>query len=263
MKNAERITIISDKKEVKLNIRTILYVLMNGNMAYIHCSTTKIWETRMTLNELERMLGDDFIKVKRNCLVSVFAIHNVTDRINLCNGESLEYAQRNRSQLIDELQRKQKVIVQSFYDEHVPKTSEEYQEYYRLFDSMPFAFADIEMVFDERLHAVDWVFRYGNHGLSEIEKMPLEKIIGCSFCELFPNMDAKWLRAYERATLFEEMLNIVDYSPEIDTDLLVICFPTFKGHCGCILFDVEKLNFFRNTSDTEKAVAAFVRKMLG
>ena len=35
---------------------------------------------------------------------------------------------------------------------------------------------------------------------------------------------------------------INDYSPEIDTDLKVICFPTFKGHCGCILFKTDDIN---------------------
>ena len=54
-------------------------------------------------------------------------------------------------------------------------------------------------------------------------------------------MDAKWLRGYERATLYGETLEIVDYSPEIGTNLKIICFPTFPGHCGCILFDADKL----------------------
>lgn len=75
-------------------------------------------------------------------------------------------------------------------------------------------------------------------------------------------MDVRWLKTYEWATLFGETLQIIDYSPEIDTNLKIICFPTFKGHCGCILFDVDKLNFFRKTTDTERAVAAFVNKLL-
>ena len=44
------------------------------------------------------------------------------------------------------------------------------------------------------------------------------------------------LRVYERTALFGETLEIVYYSPEIDTKLKIISFPTFKGHCGCMLF---------------------------
>lgn len=263
MKNAKIITIISDKNEVKLNVRTILYVLMKGNIACIHRLSDSTLETRMTLAELESMLGEDFIKVKRNCLVSVFAIHSIDDKINLCNGEALEYAQRNQKEITQEFYEKQKKIIHGFNDRDVLKTYEEYREYYRVFDDMPFAFTDIEMVFDEKFHAVDWVFCYGNQALAELEKTPLEDMIGKSFVSVFKKVDEKWLRTYEQATLFEEMLAIVDHSSEIDANLQIICFPTFKGHCGCILLDVDTLNFFHKASTKERAVLAFVNRMFG
>ena len=93
-------------------------------------------------------------------------------------------------------------------------------------------------------------------------KTPKEQLIDHSFGRsIFPNMDAKWLRSYERATLFGETLQIIDYSPEIDAYLEVICFPTFKGHCGCILFDISQIKFFRKTTDTEKALAIYFEKL--
>lgn len=64
---------------------------------------------------------------------------------------------------------------------------------------MPFAFTDIEMVFDEERRAVDWIFRYANPALAKLEKLPLESLIDHSFGSLFANMYAKWLRSYERA----------------------------------------------------------------
>ena len=73
------------------------------------------------------------------------------------------------------------------------------------------------------------------------KKLPLDKMIGNSFSRLFSNMDAKWLHVYERATLYGETLEIMDYSPEIDTNLKIICFPTFPGHCGCILFNADQM----------------------
>ena len=35
-----------------------------------------------------------------------------------------------------------------------------------------------------------------------------------------------------------ETLEIIDYSPEIDKRLKIICFPAFKWYCGGILFDI-------------------------
>ena len=74
-----------------------------------------------------------------------------------------------------------------------------------------------------------------------MEKLPLEQLIDHSFGNIFPNMDTKRLRVYERTALYGETLEIVDYSPEIDTNLKIICFPTFPGHCGCMLFRLSAI----------------------
>ena len=113
-------------------------------------------------------------------------------------------------------------------DDTAPTNAEEYHEHYKSFDAMPFAFTDIEMVFDEERRAVDWIFRYANPALAKLEKLPLESLIDHSFGSLFANMDAKWLRSYERAVLYGELLEIFDYSPEIDTYLRAC---KFRGLC--------------------------------
>lgn len=220
---------------------------MKKNDAEIHVSGNKIYKARKTLSELKEALGDSFIMVHRSCLVSVIAIHDISDKIYLSNGEALDYVVRKKSAIQEQLREKQKKIIGSFAGGNIPTTEEEYSSYYRSFDNLPFAFADIEMVFNEKRQAVDWIFRYGNQALAKVEKLPLEQLIGSSFGSLFANMDSKWLKSYERAALYGETLEVVDYSPEIDTYLKVICFPTFKGHCGCILFDVSEIEFIGNS----------------
>lgn len=257
MQEEKCITIISNRKRVVLNISTILYVLMIGKNAELHISGGKIYITRMTISELEDYLGDGFIKVNRGCLVSARAVHDVTDSINLNNGESLTYTIRKKNEIIEQLHSKQRSIISNFAKDGIPVTDEEYRKHYISFDNLPFAFTDIEMIFNEESRAVDWIFRYGNSALAKLEKMPLERLIGSSFGSLFSNMDSKWLRSYERATLYGETLEMIDYSPEIDTYLKVICFPTFKGHCGCILFNISDIEFTKNSSDTEKAMMLY------
>ena len=36
---------------------------------------------------------------------------------------------------------------------------------------------------------------------------------------------------------------MMDYSEEIGTHLKAICFQTFRGHCGVILFDASEITF--------------------
>lgn len=262
MQEARYVTIISNRKKIVLGISTILYVLKMEKNAEIHTSGGMIYETRMKISEIEKILGEGFIKVHRGCIVSAMAIHDITDRINLSNGESLIYTLRKKKEIIDQFHAKQKNIINNFIKEGIPETEEEYHRHYSSFDNMPFAFTDIEMIFNEERHAVDWIFRYGNSALAALEKLPLETLIGSSFGSLFSNMDSKWLRSYERATLYGEKLEIIDYSPEIDTYLKVICFPTFKGHCGCILFNISEIEFIRSSGDAEKALMLYLGKEL-
>ena len=260
LQEAQHITILSNGTKTVLNVSTIVYVLMIERTAEIHVSGGKVYETRMKISELEQALGDGFIKVHRGCLVSAMAIHDITDHINLNSGESLIYTLRKKNQIIEHFQEARKRMIGSFSRDGIPVSEEEYRAHYRSFDAMPFAFTDIEMVFDEERRAVDWIFRYGNPALAKLEKLPMEKLSGSSFGSLFSNMDAKWLRLYERAAMYGETLEAMDYSPEIDTYLKVICFPTFKGHCGCILFNISEIAFTKNGPDTEKALMRYFGK---
>ena len=90
MQNVRFITIVSNRKEIVLSLSTILYVMMKNKIAEIHVADGAIHETRITMKELEKKLSDDFIKVHRGCVVSVMAIHDITDKIYLSNGETLQ-----------------------------------------------------------------------------------------------------------------------------------------------------------------------------
>ena len=261
MPESNHITIRSDNRDVVLDINTVLYVLMKKNYAEIHTFRGRRYTTRMTLNELEQALGDSFLKVSRGCLVSVMAIHDITNVIELTNGESLSYPVRNRNEITARFQAKQKLIISRFSEGNIP-SEEAYHAHFQCFDDLPLAFADIEMVFNDERRAVDWVFRYGNRALALLEKVPLDRLIGSSFSSLFPNMDDKWLRVYEQAALYGATLEMVDYSPEIDTYLRILCFPTFRGHCGCILSDVSQITYIRTSSEAPEARMRYFGKLL-
>lgn len=222
-------------------VNKILYIYSKRGIAFIHTLDGEVCKTRTPVHLMEDTLGDDFIRTSRAYLVSVMSICGVTDAVHLRNGEAIPYQKNQKRKIRGMLSGKQKRFIERLSDDLTPKTEEAYREYYHGFEKMPFAFADIEMVFNEELRAVDWIFRYGNPALARLEKTPLKKLIGKSFGSVFPNMDSKWLVSYEQAVLYRKTLEIMDYSPEIDTDLKIICFPTFGGHCGCILFDLRRI----------------------
>jgi len=231
-------------QHVKLNVGRILYVIMQKQDAEIHLYGGKIYTTRITCGELKEQLGEDFLEIRRGCLVSAITIQNITETVNLINGEALKYTIRRKKEIIHAFRQKQQAIIGRLAANDTPKTYEAYRQHYCCYEDAPFAFADIKMIFNDEISAVDWIFCYGNEALAKLEMFPLKKLIGQKFSVLFENMDSDWLRFYEKAVLYGEIMEINHYSPEIDAFLKVICFPTFWGHCVCILFHTYDLNVY-------------------
>ena len=256
------ITFISERATLTIPIVSILYVIMKKQDAFIHVADGRVLKTRMTFAQLREELGDNFIRLKRGSLVSAMAIHKINENVILSNGEILDYTSDHKNEIIELFRRKRRAIVEGLADNNNPTDEEGYHRHYKCFDNIPIAFTDIEMVFNDESQAVDWIFRYGNEALARIENCPLEKLIGNTFGSIFENMDRKWLRSYERAVLYGETLEIIDYSPEIDKYLRIICFPTFKGHCGCMLFDISDTKMTLENSAGDKAVLMYIQKML-
>lgn len=263
MQKGTRIKLHSDGKEVELAVSSILYIHVVDRVAEIHLSSGEVCRTRLPMSRLEPMLGEGFLCPHRGLLVSVMAIHKIDDRIYLNNGEALTYtAARKKRRLREALHAAQKRYLEAIPQDGIPTTWEEYRDHYRSFDTMPFAFTDIELVFNEERQAVDWIFCYGNPALAELERTALERLIGSTFSSIFANMDDKWLKSYERAALYGETLEMLDHSPEINRDLMILCFPTFKGHCGCILVDLEKISFASTTGSSD-ALFRFLGRQFG
>ena len=255
----EFITVTFNRVKITIRRADILYAIMSDDYCTIHMLDGSVYRCRMTLKKLKKQLNEEFMEVKRGCMIAVSAISDIGNTILLCNGEEICYTKRKKRVLREELQKKQELMIVKLNEKKLPLTEEEYCQYYKICDDFPFAFTDIEMVFNEEKKAVDWIFRYGNEALAILEKLPLDKLIGSSFSNLFANMDVKWLRGYERATLYGETLEIMDYSPEIDKNLKIICFPTFPGHCGCILFDTDKLRYISEGNHLAKLVVVSVK----
>lgn len=235
MEETRHITVIMDGKKAALDANAVLYVLTVGRSTELHLSDGTVRRTRMTLTQLEKELGERFLKIHRGCLVSAMAIHNVTDSVNLSNGESLSYTLRKRNQIIDQLCASRRSMMSAFDSTDIPATREEYQEHYSSFEHMHVGFADIEMIFDEEKRAVGWIFCYGNQALERLGE--LASIGENSFGSLLSGGDSRWLRAFERATLYGDTVEIA----QADAGLRMVCFPTFPGHCGCLLFNVSQL----------------------
>lgn len=54
------------------------------------------------------------------------AVHDIKDRVDLSNGEALEYTVRKKKIILKELQSIQEKMIHEFRSENIPKTKEEF-----------------------------------------------------------------------------------------------------------------------------------------
>ena len=210
----EYITIISKRIKKKIRTADILYIIKSEYLSLIHLLDGEVLQTITPVYELKEMLGDDCIEVKKGCIVSVSAITNIKDKIYLCNGEEIDFTVRRRKAVRLEWQKKQKLMIDEITGQNPPRTDEEYHKYYEICDKFPFAFTDIEMVFNEKRRAVDWIFRYGNEALAELEGVPLKEMIGSTFqdcmrtCSTTRNRPVNWNLSVPDRLMRMEMWNL-------------------------------------------------------
>lgn len=162
--------IISNRRRIRLSPEDILYVQLAGRRSVIHLSGGKTYETYAAIDELAQMFGSGFIRADRATLVSAKGVHSIGKKLELINGETLSYTRRRKRELKEQLRAGRRQIVQELAGSDAPATREEYRRHYASYDRAPFAFTDIEMVFNEEHAAVDWIFRYGNEALATLEK---------------------------------------------------------------------------------------------
>ena len=77
--------------------------------------------------------------------MSVKAIHDVTDTVDLSNGEELLYTVRKKKQIVAEIQEKQKRMINALGKSGIPATEEEYRRYYSSFEYLPTGFSVMQI----------------------------------------------------------------------------------------------------------------------
>lgn len=111
-------------------------------------------------------------------------------------------------------------------------------EQFSILDKMPLAFCIIELVFNEEGHGIDFIFRYCNKEMEELEGKRIDEMLNKSFYEIFENGDKKWLVTYADVAINGGKKVIEGYSPEINANLRIYCFQTKPNFCACALVKI-------------------------
>ena len=112
------------------------------------------------------------------------------------------------------------------------------------FRSMPLPFAILELLCDDAQEPVDFILRYGNQALADLEGRPIAALLNRKFFgELFPAAETREWLPYYSASAFQERTHTFHlYSPELRRYLNICSYPwQAAGFCACILMDETEL----------------------
>lgn len=235
----ETIKLLINRKWETIFTNDILYITISDKLSFLHLKDNITLNLFITLSELEQELpSSEFVRVSRNCIVNYHSITSIHDsHISLSNSESLPYSKRREKSILDGYQK----YLQQKFSLNTPdniRQTIDFSEQYKGFDNIPFAFAVIEMVRNHDGECIDFIFRYANEALADLEGVPLKKLMGNSFLSIFKNVQKKWLSIYQEVAYEGKQLEIIDFRAEINKTLRILCFRPIQGYCACLMTDV-------------------------
>jgi putative nucleotidyltransferase with HDIG domain/PAS domain S-box-containing protein len=119
------------------------------------------------------------------------------------------------------------------------------KDYLLLIDNMPDAYARHQIVTDELGKPVDYIFTEVNPAFEQMTGLVRDNIIGKNVTEILPGIEKSkfnWIETYGKVALYNEKLNLVQYSEPLDRWYEVYAFSTEHGYFETIFRDITELH---------------------
>ena len=210
----------------------ILYIVHSEGWSRIHTLDGEVIQTKIPVKHLfEQLPQEDFLSIQKGTLVSRSHVMEISDDGVYTMVDGVQFQGRRRN-LAQHKRNRQLLHRPAGNGSGLPLTL---LEKCSILDDAPIAFCVIELVFGESGVGFDFIFRYCNREMENLEGKTLEEMVNQSFYQVFPNGDKKWLIPYSDVALNGTRRVINDYSPEVQKHLTIQCFQPQYGYCACFL----------------------------
>lgn len=123
------------------------------------------------------------------------------------------------------------------------------KEYYMdILNSVDFAVAEHEMIYDEQGNPIDYRFLYVNQAFCRNVGMKEEEILGKSGYEIYGNTDSSWLHRYYNVIQTGESTSFVNYSTALDHYYSVY---VYKSKANCFVNSFKDITSYVQASTPE------------
>lgn len=215
-------------KKNGIEINEVLYLTKEGRRTVFHFEDGTTKESFLTIKGiLEEVPEGLFEIINKGIAISLKYLDKIDGNVyTMADGTEFTGRVRTTTMQRQNVMKCREIIQQNVWNQ------------YEILEKLPLAFCVIEVVFDDENHGIDFIFRYCNQAMEELEGKPIEDMIDKSFYDVFESGDKKWLAAYADVAVNGVQRVIESYSPEIDANLKIYCYQPKPNFCACVLIKI-------------------------
>lgn len=215
----------------------IMYIIREGRNSCINLADTRIITTYLPIKAFTDYFNSDlFISINKGITLNASFISSIENGVyKMSNG--VEFKGRTRSPA-QQKHNIEKITQKAALTKNI---SDKIHELFSIMDNSPIAFAVIEVTFDDEGHGMDFIFRYCNKAMLELEDLSAEEILNKSFYEVFKDSNKKWMVSYADVALNGSKKIISYYLKKSNRKVLAYCYQPYERFCACSLIEVESI----------------------
>lgn len=232
------IELMVNRHMMQIPASSIVYANVTDKLCKIHLDNEDMLSLFITISDLMEKLGDmDFLRVSRSSLVAYTAVESVNmEEVVLHGGIRIPYSRSRRREIMEKARRcmERQIVCR---DKSRPMGKLDFNRDFSFWDELPVGFCVLGFVADHAGGFSDFVFRYANRAFADIEGISMEGLLNRTYGQVFPGAQSRRLAIYSKVAFMGDTVELIDKSPEIDKELLVVCYQPAYGYCACMVCD--------------------------
>jgi len=220
-------------KKHKINQRDILYIVKDDRKtALVLNNGTRVY-TIIPAKRFQELMPDSLVSVNKGVLLAREHIVSIENGVYTVTDGS---EHKGRVRTPGQHKRNRDIIVRQPADYSV---MDKLKKSFSVLEKMPLPCCIIELVFDENGHGFDFVFRFGNDKMAELERKSLDEILDHSFYEIFAGGNKKSILTYAEVALNGTSAVVEKYREDVGKNFRIYCFQPAPNFCACLMVPID------------------------
>ena len=237
-KELKYIPLTVKRHEIMVPVDSIMYIQVTDKLCTIYMASAEPIRLFLSIDNLEAMLpSGQFIRINRNCLVSLDYIKDIDDKnVVLFNSRELPYSRRRKTTLLlafQERLNRQSAVLQAARWEF------DLFEEFRCMDYFPFAFCIMEADSGITQDSLNFLIRYANNAFSTLVHTPLPQLINSPIISFFSGDLSNYIPLIRKAALEGTASEQFLFDVVPGKLLHAQCYQPHYGFCGLLLTPTE------------------------